>query len=333
MSGIQRQIWDHDVVRCRDALIERAAAARARPPAPGTQRGVDFYAAPALREVVAHSLRRFKRVHGRVPALDGPERLTDKLYLAKFFMPIEVPTLADKLRVGAAIPAALAAAARPLPTAWSSPTAALPPDDALAPGVYWLKAAFGSEMNLKIDWPPSSAARAAAGHAAGLWLARPFGLRWGEWWYATAAREVLLCRHLGDRNACPYDFKFFVANDRATYLLVTRYPPDSKRRTRSYYDVDALRAGVWHKLPFQFEGSPNPDVPRPAGPAALLAAAEAIGRGRHAVRVDFMLAPDGAIHLAELTYCELNALATYSPATADAGFGRPWNVAQWWPGS
>jgi hypothetical protein len=310
-------------------LLQRADAVRRQPPPSGTRRGVDCYMAQVLREVVTRSLPNFVRIHGALPRLDAPERATEKLYLAKFFMPVPVPSFADKLRVPFAIPETARSLLRPIEAIWTSRQATLPADAALPAGRYWLKATHGSDMNLRITWPPAPAARAAAEQLAGTWLATSFGPGWGEWWYALVRRALLLCREIGTPSAPPCDYKFFVANGRVVSLLVSHYLGSSKQRARSFYDVAALWCGIWRKLPVTLLHSPNPDMPRPPAITDMLHAAAEIGRHCHAVRVDLMC-DASAVYLTELTYCDHNALAVYTPSDFDREIGAAWDISAWW---
>src|SRR6266536_3359326 len=67
-----------------------------RPP-DGMLRGVDFYSANALVRALALSAQSFKNRHGYLPNLASPETFSEHIFLRKFFAPLPMPSLADKL--------------------------------------------------------------------------------------------------------------------------------------------------------------------------------------------------------------------------------------------
>ena len=87
---------------------------------PGKMRGVEFYG-QHLPEVMIECLRRY---HLRNNALPEPplecKTLTDKTFWSKFFVPMAMPTPADKLAVGKFIPKAVKNLVRPAKVYWIS---------------------------------------------------------------------------------------------------------------------------------------------------------------------------------------------------------------------
>src|SRR5205085_5270859 len=67
-----------------------------RPP-DGAMRGVDFYSATALMRALALCALLFKVKHGYLPNLVSPATFSEHIFLRKFFAPLPIPSLADKL--------------------------------------------------------------------------------------------------------------------------------------------------------------------------------------------------------------------------------------------
>lgn len=306
-------------------LLDLAERLKPTPPPTGHLRGIDFYAPHGLGVAMACSLKQFHVRHGRWPALAAPVNYTDKLYCSKFFRPLSLPTPADKCRTAAFIPPNFTDRVQPMPVAWTSSTARLPADDAIAPGRWWLKANHGSGMNLALDWPPTPAARAEAEALAAQWLQTCYGLGVGEWWYAGIPPTLMLVREIADAIDC----KFCMFHGRIGYVLVAFDLPDG-RRVRSFYDPDAALQGEWRQLDLQMMGSPNPPVPRPGALATACAFAVAVGARFEHVRVDLLHAPDQALYLTELTLCDMDARVRFSPAAFDAALGAGWDVSAWY---
>lgn len=311
-------------------MLGRAADLRRRPAPAGTLRGIDHYPSDELALAMTRALARFYRRHGRWPALAPPMSFNDKLHCAKFFMPMDMPTLADKCRVGTVIPPAFRGRVQPMPLAWSADVATLPADAALAPGTWWLQASHGSSMNLKLAWPPRAAARAEAEARAARWLTTAYGAATGEWWYATARRAVLLTPALASAQGPAIDYKFLCIHGRIRYLLVACDLPDG-RRARSFYDPEAAWRGDWRQLPISLLSSPRLAVPRPPSLATMCEFARAIGERHEQLRVDLLQAPGGPLHLSELTFCDMDAQGLFEPASFEAALGAGWDVTDWYP--
>lgn len=311
------------------SLLDTAARLRRRPVPPGSLRGIDYYDDHTLSLAMARSLARFFSCHGRWPALAPPVSYNDKLYCAKFFMPMPMPSLADKRHVAEVIPPAFQGRVRPLPIAWSAPLANLPGDEALAAGPWWMKANHGSGMNLLLDWPPTAAVRADAEILGARWLQTDYGAAAGEWWYATVPRSLMLVQDIG-ADGQSFDCKFAMIHGRIRYLLVAFDLPDGQR-ARVFHDPLAATRGDWQPLAIQLQASPTPPVPPPAALSTMCDFACAVGAGFEQVRVDLLHAPDGTVHLTELTFCDMDARARFTPPSFDAALGATWDVSAWYP--
>src|SRR6185312_16740468 len=61
------------------------------------KRGIDFYPAPDFLITLVKSAYEFKMTHGYLPNLAAPSSFTEHLFVRKFFAPLPMPSLADKL--------------------------------------------------------------------------------------------------------------------------------------------------------------------------------------------------------------------------------------------
>jgi hypothetical protein len=66
-------------------------------PPPGTMRGVDFYSGMDLVRALIIGAHQFRAKHGYFPSLTRPKCFSEHIFLRKFFAPIRMPSLADKL--------------------------------------------------------------------------------------------------------------------------------------------------------------------------------------------------------------------------------------------
>jgi hypothetical protein len=94
MSIIEREVARE--IRLQLALLMAKRPWPLRPPA-NTLRGVDFYAPRELVSALIVAGLQFKHSHGYLPNFERPETFSEHLFLRKFFSPLPMPSLADKL--------------------------------------------------------------------------------------------------------------------------------------------------------------------------------------------------------------------------------------------
>ncbi len=289
-----------------------------KPPPRGTLRGIDVYGAHVLVHAVARAVDLYVHTHRRMPNLVYPSSLTEKLLWSKFFTPMPMPSAGNKLAATSYLPPGyqdrIASPAR----VWTSTKPVLPPNDAILPGAYFLKANHGSGFNLAISYPLSEHDRATAQATASGWLVTDYGLAWGEWWYSRFQRRVLLEAHLGEPGADVPDWKFWVLNGR-TRLAQVNLDRGTNHRL-AFYDRDFTYLALKNRWYPQAK-----PMPKPAAYDTMVEAAEAIGQRFSFARIDFYLPPSGRITLGEITLCPDNAMTPFSSLDFDFRLGRQWD--------
>jgi len=289
-----------------------------RPPA-GTMRGIDFYPASRLVVALARSLALYERAHGRLPNLLHPASMTEKLVWAKFFSPVPTPSPGDKLGLAHYVPRSLRGRVELPAPVWVGDEARLPPNDAVPPGDYFLKASHGSGFLRELRYPLSAEERERAQTDAARWLGVDYGTAWGEWWYSPVRRRLLLEPRLGESGEDVPDWKLWVIGGRVRLLHVVRDRKGANSMAHFTRDFDFMPVG-------RADHAPGGPIERPAQLDALIEAAESIGRMFCCARVDFYLPDERRIVLGEITLCPNNALIVYRPLEFDFWLGKPWDV-------
>jgi len=263
----------------------------------------------------------YLRVHGRLPDLRRPRRLTEHVFVQKLHGDHAAFTeRSDKVRVKEIV-AEVLGPAFVTPTLWHGP--ALPPRAARDwPLPFVLKANHGSGMNALIrteadlDWDRLEA-------LAERWL-RTDWPRWqAEDWYNRIERQLLVEPMLCDGSPVLSDYKVLVFSGQAKFIQV-----DTDRgtpgHTRAYYDL------CWKKQPF-FVHRGRRTIPlttelhpRPVHLEEMVRAAEKLGAGFDFVRVDFYDLPEGP-RFGEMTFSPSGGLDVIGPNGADLDLGRLWD--------
>src|SRR5262245_41136205 len=78
-------------------LLAATAKWPARPSTGNTLRGIDFYPWRDFIRALIQGAVMFSRVHGYVPSLASPTSFNEHIFVRKFFAPLPMPSLADKL--------------------------------------------------------------------------------------------------------------------------------------------------------------------------------------------------------------------------------------------
>ncbi|HEY5008268.1 MAG TPA: hypothetical protein VII42_09700, partial [Caulobacteraceae bacterium] len=164
---------------------------RDRPP-DGYMRGVDFYNRDDLVSAIVVGAQIFKDAHGYIPPLSAPVSYSERLYARKYFAPLPMPSLADKLQGQAYVRARLGDAILPSVVWVGDSVDELYAAD-LPPGRFVLKANHGWGYNLTLTLPDDlPTRREEIERLAGGWLASRFGYATGEWQYCTFTRKLFL---------------------------------------------------------------------------------------------------------------------------------------------
>jgi len=286
---------------------------------PGYQRGIDFYRPIALVSVMATAMRHYHRRHGCYPNIVEPAGFNEKVFWFKFFGELKVPESGDKLSTHRFIPDELRDRLQCAPLVWQGITPELPANDAIAPGVYYLKVNLGSGMFKRITYPLCPDQRSMLEFTAAQWLCSRYGLNDGEWWYNVFEPRLLL-EHSVSGNADPISWNVYVLNGHIPMVGMFVKHADGSQSS-SWLDE------TFRPLPWRSTFPPVRDYRVPENHVELIDFARRIARPFVSVRVDFLQGEDGKIYLCELTFSPGNALSR-RPPEVDALLSAPWKVLQ-----
>jgi hypothetical protein len=281
------------------------------------------YSIRSLLALLSRGLDRFQAVSGApVSDPEHAEVLAEKIFWSKFFRPMTLPTIANKLTAYSALPLEAQRLLKRPDVVWQSNQPQLPPNDAIPAGSYFLKANHGSAMFTEVSFPLKDDARMGLEKACTSWLRRPYGIREGEWWYSTIApRLIYLERKLNLREDTPSEFKFFTVRGKVAHFhaYLAKHPRVGTtiyNQNLQYLDIKTKRR-------------PNPCFPLPQRITDLYAAAQEMAAGLDFVRVDLYLDRDNEIWFGELTLAPDSGYARYSSRQFEAEICRDWNVMQY----
>lgn len=286
------------------ALLRIGASARfMAKPKPGHRRGIDFYSAPELVRVMGRMFYSFRKKHGSYPNLVRPVRYNEKILWHKLFAELPVPEAGNKSLTSRFIPADRSDV-KPMPIVFRSTEAVLPPNDALEPGWYFVKANHGSDMLKHVHFPLAEDERKALESTCAAWLTFEYGRAEGEWWYCAFPKEILIERAItANEPAVTWCFavvagviiRISIVRKVEGETLITRLDPSFNlsaeqnpiRRPVSSYDDFGMR----HQMT-----------------EIALALSKPFG----ICRVDLYVTPDREIYLGEMTFAPGNGLTIMS---------------------
>jgi TupA-like ATPgrasp len=305
------------------------AATRKWPPYPSagkTLRGVDFYPWKDFVRALIQGGAMFKRIHGYLPPLAFPATFNEHIFVRKFFAPMPLPSLADKLaakdyvkeRVGEKFLPAVTWVGEDVGTLF----AAKPPA-----GRYVLKPNHGSSWLIFLNLPDDlSAKRNEIEQQATRWLTSRYGYDWGEWPYSTF-RPKLFLEEFVDFNGAqtPDDYKIFCFQGKASLIEI-----NANRFTQlrsAFYTPD------WKQIPVAYKHAPI-QCARPDNLEEMIRVAQAIADGMDFARVDLYSDRKSRIRFGEITLTPGDARLSFADATLDLWLGGhfgtgPRNSAPW----
>ena len=287
-----------------------------QPPSVGnTMRGVDFYSPKDFVRVLIHGARAFEARQGYVPRLASPTSFNEHIFVRKFFAPLPVPSLGDKLTAKDYVKARLGDEFLPV-VAWVGDdvgglVAAKPPA-----GRYVLKANHSWETNLFLNLPSDlSAKRDQIEQRTMEWLTSKPGYDSGEWHYCIFKPKLFLEEFIDfNGNQTPDDYKFFCFHGKAWVIEV-----DVDRFTQlrtAFYTPD------WTHIPVAYAPSDAPiQRPRPQNLEEMIRVAEAIAEGMEFARVDLYSDGKSKIKFGEITFTPGDALCRFSDFKFDLWLG------------
>jgi hypothetical protein len=286
---------------------------RDRPPQ-GYMRGVDFYNTDDLVSAIVVGAQIFKDAHGYIPSLSAPASFSERLYARKYFAPLPLPSLADKLGAQAYVRARLGETLLPS-VVWVGDSVGELYAAALPPGRFVLKANHGWGYNLTLTLPNDLATRREEiERLAGGWLATRFGYHTGEWQYCTFRQKLFLERFIDFNGQQPPDeYKVFCFRGRAQFI---NFHLDRFSGHKSaIYDTD------WNLLPVDF-GRQIAYRRRPRNLDTIVEVAEHIATHLAFARVDLYSNGQDEIKFSEITFTPGNTTDRFSRPEFDVELGR-----------
>jgi hypothetical protein len=285
-----------------------------------TMRGIDFYPPTLLIPVIGNVLDIYQRKTGE-PAADPSNAilLSEKILWSKFFRPIAIPTVADKLTAYSALPLPLRQHIKRPKVIWQSKNNVLPANDEIPPGHYVLKANHGAGMFAEVSYPLDESARSRLEEKTSAWLHKTYNFTGGEWWYATISPQLLLERKLDFDDDALSEFKFFIIDGRLTHFHA--YLPKQPRVGTCIYDRNL------NFLDIKIKGRENHAVTLPRRIHELCALAEQAAAEFDFVRVDLYLDRHEEVWFSELTLAPEDGYGRYSSREFEADVGAQWDIS------
>jgi hypothetical protein len=158
----------------------------------GYKHGIDFYSMSALAEVMTNAMRLFKKAHGIYPNIYDPQGFNQKIFYRKFFEPLLIGKVGNKLETANFIPDDLRSVLHCPKVLWRSVNNLLPLNDELPKGHYYLKSNHGSNFYEAIYYPITEKARLTLELECKCWLNSSYGINVSEWWYNVFKKKYLL---------------------------------------------------------------------------------------------------------------------------------------------
>jgi hypothetical protein len=276
-------------------------------------RGVDFYPWKDFVLAFIRSANFFKADNGYLPRLAFPATFNEHILLRKFFAPLPMPSLANKLAAKDYVKERIGNDVLPI-VAWAGDDVAEFFAAKLPAGRYVLKSNNGCDSNLYLNLPQDlSAKQSEIEQWAMRVLTSRFGYDWGEWQYCTF-KPMLFLEEFIDFNGAqtPDDFKFFCFHGKACLVEV-----DVDRFTElrsAFYSPD------WKYIPVTYGETPI-QRSRPRNLEDMVRVAETIAGEMEFVRVDLYSDMNAKIKFGEITFAPGNAGLHFSDCTLDRWLG------------
>jgi hypothetical protein len=245
--------------------------------------------------------------HRRFPNLREPRLFTELVQYRKLWgRDARMPIMADKVLVKAIV-------AQKLGSNWITPT-------------YW----SGTELPTAAPWPLPFVVKSRHGcnqiafvrngdenwceisKRARRWLNTTYGVLLSEWLYQYIQKGVLVEPFVGNGDALPIDYKFYVFGEKVEYVQV--------HIEREHAHRWMLFDRIWRRVSAL---TCNPDPPQPANLQVMIEAAECLGEDFDFVRVD-LYEIDGAPRFGEMTFYPGSGLDPFDPVNIDTEMGAYW---------
>lgn len=277
-------------------------------------RGIDFYPTTDFLAALMKSAYAFKMTHGYLPKLAAPSSFTEHLFVRKFFAPLPMPSLADKLTAREYVRTRLGDDVL-TPVVWIGNSARELFAAELPSGRFVLKANNSCGANIFLDLPHDlSAKRDEIAKRTSHWLADRFGYDWGEWQYCTFPCRLFLESFIDfNGTAAPDEYKFFCFDGKARLI---NFHVDRFAQHRS-----ALYDPSWKQFPVDY-GRELGHSDQPGNLADMVRVAETIATGLEFARIDLYSDCKRVVKFGEITFTPGNALDRFSNFDFDLWLGR-----------
>ncbi|MDZ7661084.1 ATP-grasp fold amidoligase family protein [Thiohalophilus sp.] len=290
-------------------------------PPNGYCRGIDFYEESDLRRILTLAMVKYYKKLGQIPDLINPKYFNEKILWLKFFSEIKIPESGNKLLTSHFIPEDLADVVQCPEIYWRTSVPRLPRNHEIKRGSYYIKATHGSGMYKQVCYPLDERKIVKLEQECKRWLARPFGLEDGEWWYNVFDREIIIDEDVvGNNRSTSYDF--FVFNGKVEYILlhrkVNRKSGEVEELTRLDSDFCPLPSSLQSARP-QVKNQDLPDEIK----QQMKYLASRIGGCVPFARVDLLFGSNERIYLLEVTFSPANGLAK-RPVELEMWLGNKW---------
>ena len=291
---------------------------------PAKMRGVEFYG-QHFPEILMECLFRYYNHNKTLP--DPPlqcKSLREKIFWSKFYVPLPIPTPADKLSVGNFIPGDMRGKVKTPKVHWISASADNLPASIKAPkGHYFLKSNHGWRGMKRVEFPLAQAKMEGLRQEAASWLAREnYNLRGGEWWYSTISPKIYIETEVKSQNGPAPEYKFTCAGGKVVSIYHPVYEHMHAATQALFYPDFRWRDGVLTHLP-------NVEAATPKDAKLLILVAEAIASQFELVRVDLYNPSPGIVILGELTLCPNAGIIGYTPESFEHELGAYWDMNQY----
>lgn len=289
---------------------------------PRKMRGVDFYGRH-FPEILMECLARYHQNYNRFPAPPLQcKTLFEKIFWSKFFVPMVVPTPADKLTVGSYIPKHLRNKVRPAKVYWISDRPNFPSSIKGPDGHYFLKANHSWNTARRVKFPIGEAERQQLEELGNFWLARKnYNVKGGEWWYSTIKPKLYLEEEITSDSAHIPEYRFYCVNGKIQFIL---HMKPHEHGTSSVFDADFN----WLKdASYNFGANIKEQTPKDA--ELLVEIAQSIGQQFAFMRVDLYNPRPGIVMLGELTLCPGAGIKNIKPVSLDESAGASWDFSQY----
>jgi hypothetical protein len=276
-------------------------------------RGLDFYPWMDFLWAIYRSARSFKAENGYLPNLVSPVGFNEHIFVRKFFAPISMPWLADKLAAKDYVKTCVGEGVLPV-VPWIGDSLDGLFAVELPEGRYVLKANHGCEWNMFLDLPHDLfAKRDKIEQHAKRWLASRFGYELGEWQYCIFKPKLFLERFIDfNGEQTPDDYKFYCFRGKARLIEI-----DVGRFTQLQ---SAFYSPNWRYIPVTY-GEPPIQCKRPQNLEEMVHVAEAIAGDMDFVRVDLYSDGVSKISFGEITFTPGDGRLHFSDQKLDHWLG------------